>query len=223
MPIQIQLANGSSVGGGGAAFLAANVHEKPLDYKSDTVTFGHYRVVSSPVLLPAQAANSRLFELRNSGTALIVPTLVEVEALSTGDVANEGLLWISMFGCTNFTGVDTTNVSTPAAMVVRPTGMSAAPGGAQVRMCNGHVSGMTGGTLTKDSGAHSDLIAYMGSASPDRPQRIKRFVDPADRASHLPVYAANQGFLIQNTFTGSADANSIMLIITVAWAEVAVY
>lgn len=218
MALQLQLENGSLVGGGGAAFKGANVHAKPLDYGS----FGHYRVVSVPGLVVSQAANSRLFELRNAGSNLIVPTLIEVEALAWGDVAPDPVLWLSMFGCTNFTAVDTTNVSTPPAMVLRPTGMSAAPGGAQIRMCSGHSAGMTGGTLTKDGGAHSSLLAYLSSASADRPARVKRFVCPTEQATHPPVYAANQGFIIENVNLGSADSNTVLLVITVAWAEVPV-
>jgi hypothetical protein len=52
---------------------------------------------------------------------------------------------------------------------------------------------------------------------------VKRFVDPADLvAAHPPVYAANQGFLIENTVLGPASDNNIYVVITVAWAEVPV-
>lgn len=219
MAIQSQLANGSLIGGGGAAFLGANVHVKPVDYG----TLGHYRVVVTAALAASQAAASRLFELRNSGSNLIVPLLVEVEALAVGDVAPEQRVWFSMFNCTNFTAVDNVDVFTPAAMVVRPTGMSAAPGGAQIRSMSGSpAAGMTGGTLTKDSGMYSHIVAWMSSASAERPARIKRLVDPADLLIHPPVYAANQGFVIENSLLGSADANNIYVVITVAWAEVPV-
>lgn len=218
MAIQTQLANGSLIGGGGAAFLGANVHVKPVDYG----TLGHYRAALAVPLVASQAANSRLFELRNSGANLIVPLLVEVEMLAIGDVATDGQCWISMFGCTNFTAVDTANAVTPAAMVVRPTGMTAAPGGAQLRACNGSSAGMTGGTLTKDAGAHSYLVSYMSSAASERPARVKRFVDPADLAIHPPVYGTSQGLVIENSILGSATDNNIYVIITVAWAEVPV-
>lgn len=218
MPIQLQLNNGSNIGGGGAAFLGANVHAKPLDYG----TLGHYRVAAAVALVSSQAAASRLFELRNSGANLIIPTLVEVELLAYGDVSPEQMCWFSMFGCTNFSAVDTANVSTPSAMVLRPTGMSAAPGGAQIRMCSGHAAGMTGGTLTKDAGAHSQLVAWLSSAAAERPARGKRFVDPADLSVHPPVYGTSQGFVIDNTVLGPADANVVLVAITVAWAEVPV-
>lgn len=218
MPIQTQLANGSLIGGGGAAFLGANVHAKPLDYG----TLGHYRVAVAVPLVVSQVAATRLFELRNSGSNLIIPALIEVEVIAVGDVTPEYLCWVSLFGCTNFTAVDTTNVFTPSAMVVRPTGMSAAPGGAQIRACNGSAGGMTGGTLTRDGGAHSYLLAWMSNAAAERPSRVKRCVDPAEQAIHPPVYAANQGFVIENTLLGSDQANNIYVVITVAWAEVPV-
>lgn len=217
MAIQTQLANGSLIGGGGAAFLGANVHVKPVDYG----TLGHYRVVATTVLSPLQAAASRLFELRNSGSNLIVPLLVEVEALAVGDVAPDFLLRLDMYGCTNFTAVDTTNASAPSAMVVRPTGMSAAPGGAQLRSLGStFTAGLIGGVLTKDVGMHSYMMAWMSSATAERPARSKRLVDPADLSIHPPVYAQNQGFVIENTNLGPADANTVLVVITVAWAEV---
>lgn len=219
MPLQVQLENGSLIGGGLAAFQAANVHAKPIDYG----TLGHYRVAVAVPLAASQAANSRLFELRNSGSNLIVPTVIDVEALAVGDVSPEQLLWLAMFGCTNFTAVDTANVITPQSMVVRPTGMSAAPGGAQIRVCNAVSAGMTGWTATKDGGPHSYLVTWMSSSAADRPARVKRFVDPRDQSTHPPVYAANQGFVIENSVAGSADANNIYVIITVAWAEVTAY
>lgn len=219
MGIQMQLENGSLLGGGLAAFKGANVHNKPVDYG----TLGHYRVVSAVLLSASQAANSRLFEIRNSGSNLIVPLLVEVEMLAVGDVAAEQQCWLSMFGCTNFTAVDDTNVTTPSVMVVRPTGMSAAPGGVQVRACVSNPAGMTGGTLTKDAGAHSNLVAWMASASAARPASRKRFVDPSDLSIHPPVYTQNQGFVIENTVLGPSSDNSVNVFITVAWAEVTVY
>ncbi|MBS0150459.1 MAG: hypothetical protein JSR31_05915 [Nitrospira sp.] len=219
MAIQVQLGNGSVIGGGGAAFLGANTHVKPIDYG----TLGHYRAVCSVALSPLQAANSRLFELRNAGSQLIVPTLIELEVAAVGDVAPDYFLWLAMYGCTNFTAVDTTNVTTPPAMVVRPTGMSAAPGGAQIRSLGStFTAGMTGWTATKDSGAHSNLVAWLSSASADRPSRVKRFVDPSDQATHPPVYATNQGFSIENGQLGPDTANAVVVLITVAWAEVPV-
>ncbi len=221
MGIQMQLENGSLLGGGLAAFKGANVHGKPLDYG----TLGHYRVVASLPLVVSQAANSRLFELRNAGSNLIVPTLIEVEAIAYGDVTPDALLWLSMFGCTNFTAVDSVNVATPTAMVVRPTGMTGAPGGAQIRSVvgTGAAAGMTGGTLTKDSGAHSALVTMISSASADRPSRVKRFVCPMEQATHPPVYAANQGLVIEHVGVGSVTANEMLVLLTVAWAEVTVY
>lgn len=219
MPIQVQLESGSLIGGGLAAFKAANVHAKPLDYG----TLGHYRCVATVVLSPLQAANSRLFELRNAGSNLIVPTLIEVQVTATGDVSPENALWLSLYGCTNFTGIDDTNTLTPTAMVVRPTGMSAAPGGAQIRsLSSAFPEGMTGWTATK-SGAHSSFLSWMSSASADRPPSVRRFICPAEHAIHPPVYAANQGFVIENAQIGPSTANTVVVMITVAWAEVTAY
>lgn len=221
MPLQVQLENGSLIGGGLAAFRAANVHVKPIDYG----TLGHYRVVATPVLVAGQAANSRLFELRNAGSNLIVPTLIEVEVLAVGDVAPDAALIITMFGCTGFTEVDTVSTMTPVAVVMRSSGMSGAPGGAQIRCITpaGAAAGMSGWTAVKDGGAHSIVAAWMSSASADRPAMVRRFVCPTEQAIHPPVYATNQGLVIENVSAGSATSNEIMLVITVSWAEVTAY
>lgn len=220
MPIQVQLNNGALIGGGGAAFKAANVHAKPLDYG----TLGHYRCVATVALSPLQAVNSRLFELRNTGSNLIVPTLIEAHVTAVGDVSPDYPLWVSLYGCTSFTAVDTTNTTTPPSMVVRPTGMSASPGGAQIRsLSSTFTAGMTGWTATKDSGAHSSALVWMSSASADRPAYARRFVDPDDQATHPPVYAANQGFVIENAQLGPDTSNTVLMVITVAWAEVTEY
>lgn len=221
MPIQLQLESGALIGGGGAAFKAANVHAKPLDYG----TLGHYRCVAFAPLVVSQAAPSRLFTLRNVGSNLIVPTLIEVEALAIGDVSPEQQLWISMHSCTGFTLSDTISTSTPAAMVLRASGMSAAPGGAELRAITpaGAVGGMTGWVATKDTAPHSYFVSWISSASAERVARVKRFVDPSDQAIHPPVYAANQGFVIENSVVGSSSSNSVYLFVTVAWAEVMAY
>ena len=163
MGIQLQLENGSLVGGGLAAFKGANVHQKPIDYG----TLGHYRTSIRVLLSPAQAAASRLFELRNTGSNLIIPTRIEIAALPVGPVDTNYLAVFGLFKCTGFTAVDTTNTTTPTVSVMRTSGMTGAPGSAAVRYLTiaGAAAGMTGGTLTKESLPLASLMAWMASVS----------------------------------------------------------
>lgn len=218
MPIQMQLENGSLIGGGGAAFKGANVHLKPLDHGS----LGHYRVAIRAQLLAGQAANSRLFELRNSGSNLIVPTRMEITVLPVGSVASPYLLALSLFKCTSFTAVDTTNTATPTVTVLKTSGMSAAPGAASVRYLVGASAGMTGGTLTKDAFPISTLLAWMATITPATPPVTKEMA--RKNVDEYPlVLAQNEGFIIENFQLGSATANEVQVVCELAWAEVTAY
>lgn len=124
--------------------LAANVTIKGIPYGS----LGHYRVTVRVPSTAAQAANSRLFELRNTSTNLIVLTRLMLRALQTATgTAQENS--IDCYRCTSFTAVDTVNTTTPTLSPKR-TSMAASPGNAAVRFLSGAAAGMTGGTLTKD-------------------------------------------------------------------------
>lgn len=218
MPIQTQLENGSLIGGGGTAFKGANVHLKPIDHGS----LGHYRVAMRTQLLAVQAANSRLFELRNSGSNLIIPTRIEVTVWPVGSVAFPYLLALSLFKCTSFTAVDTTQTTTPTVSVMKTSGMSAAPGAAHVRLLSGAAGGMTGGTLTKDASPIGTLLAWMASVTPTtRP--VTKEMAKRNGDEYPLVLAQNEGFVIDNVLLGSATANEVQVVCELAWAEVTAY
>jgi hypothetical protein len=132
-----------------------HVQPKPLQYGS----LGHYRTNHRCALVNTQAANSRLFEIRNThATNLIVPTRLILKWVQTGahTAAIEDSL--DVFKVTGFSAVDTTNTVTPTASVKRAS-MSASPGGAALRGVTvaGAAAGMTGGTLTKDANSIGQL------------------------------------------------------------------
>ena len=219
MALQLQLENGSLIGGGGTAFKGANVHAKPLDYGS----FGHYRGTIAVTLVAGQASTSRLLELRNNASNWIIPTKVEVTVMPFGAVAVPYVLYIGMARCTSFSAVDTTNVVTPALSPLKST-MPASPGGAQVRHVTaaGHSAGMTGGTLTKDGGYLSLFPAWIASVSATMQPLTRDLVASARHDMHPLICASNEGFVVENVNTGSATANNVVVLIDLAWAEVPV-
>src|SRR5438876_723555 len=79
-------------------FKAALIVPKPIGYG----TLGHYRVNHRCALVANQAANSRIFELRNGGSNLIVPTRLVIKWLQTAahTAAIEDSL--DVFRCTSF-------------------------------------------------------------------------------------------------------------------------
>lgn len=219
MPIQTQLDNGSLIGGGGAAFMGANVHLKPVDHGA----LGHYRTSAKITLLAGQVVNGRLFEIRNAGSNLLVPLLVEVSVLPFGSVVNPYDLEIGLFKCTSFSAVDTTQTTTPSVSTMRTSGMSAAPGGAHVRALSGATGGMTGWTATKDGSPISSMMAWMASVSATSLPVTKRLLDSSQQAVHPLVLAANEGFVLENLVLGSSTTNNVRVVVDVAWAEVTAY
>src|SRR6266568_2056341 len=81
MAIQVQGNSGVVGDVAGTVFRALNVNVKPIEWG----TLGHYRVNHRFAFGGTQAANSRLFEVRNThATNLIVPTRLIIKAIQTG-------------------------------------------------------------------------------------------------------------------------------------------
>lgn len=217
MALQIQANNGTVFEAGGATFKALHVHPKPLEYGS----LGHYRAAVKVQLIGVQAANARIFELRNThATNLIIPTRFDVTVMPNGSVAFPYLLELALFRCTSFTAVDTLQTVTPTISPLR-TGMAAAPGSAQVRHLGGASGGMTGGTLIKDATALSSLMAWAATVSSTSLPVTKSMLS-LQTGEYPLVLAQNEGFELENVVLGSATNNAVMVMIELAWAEVPV-
>lgn len=199
-----------------------HVRQTPLPYGS----LGHYRVNHRCVIANTQAANSRLFEIRNThATNLIVPTRLIIKWLQTGahTAAIEDSL--DIFKVTGFSAVDTVNTVTPTPSVKRAS-MSGAPGGAAIRGVTvaGAAAGMTGGTLTKDGGSIGQLPQWLLAALPTAGTLGVQLNDLFDdvNGTHPFVFAQNEGFIVENRVVlGAAAASSVY--IDFSWAEVALF
>lgn len=205
-----------------AAASGLHVVQKPIAYG----VLGHYRVSARFALVNAQAANSRLFSLRNThATNLIIPTRINVRWLQTGahTAAIEDLL--DIFKLTAFTVDDTTNTVTPTVSRKRTT-MAAAPGNANIRHVTiaGVAAGMTGGTLTKDGSPFCSLPKWLVAAVPTASEVKYDLLDALDdvNGTHPFVFVQNEGLEIENRILLGAAAASIVYV-DISWAEVTLF
>lgn len=212
--------NGNVLKVGGPMLSAAHVHLKPIEY-----VLGHYQVSGKFLLAPAQAANSRLYEVRNASTNLLIPTKLEVAVLPVGPVASPYLLELSAHKYTGFTDVDATATTTPAATAARGT-MSAPPQNAQLRAvtASGVAAGMTGGTLgTKATNPFAGLLAWIASVSTTSRPVVKDLLADVTSGGYPIMFGQDEGFVIENTLLGSPTANNVMVYLDFAWCEAQSY
>ena len=214
--------SGSLVEVGVGAAVAQHITAKPIPHGA----LGHYRSSVRFALANAQAAASRLWEIRNTSTNLIIPTRLEVRWTQTAAHTAAILDALQLFRLTAFTAVDTTNTVTPTASVRRTSGMAAAPGGAAIRHVTvaGVAAGMTGGTLTKDGGFASIIEQWLLLAQPTASTIvpiIKEMLDDVNGA-HPFVLAQNEGLEIENQVLLGAAAGSSVTV-DFSWAEVTAF
>lgn len=205
-----------------AAAKAAHVTVKPVPS-----SIGHYRVNHRCALIAAQAANSRLFEIRNSHASnLIVITRLIMKWMQTAAHTAAIEDSIDVFKVTSFTVIDNTNVVTPTASSKRAT-MTAAPGNAAVIRgvtVAGAAAGMTGGTMTKDGGSIGQLPKWLllaqPTAGPIDPNIFDNFDDV--NGTHPLALIQNEGIIIENRVLLGAAAGSSVYI-DLSYAEVTAY
>jgi hypothetical protein len=206
---------------GATTQMAAHVTHKPIPYG----VLGHYRVAVRFALLAAQAANSRLFSLRNTGANLIVITRLNIRWLQTA--AHTAAIEDSLdcFKLTGFTVDDTTNTVTPTVSRKKTT-MGAAPGNVNIRNVTvaGATAGMTGGTLTKDGSPWAQLPKWLLLAVPTGSEVKADWLDGLDdvNGTHPFVFAQNEGFEVENRVLLGAAAGSSVYI-DCCYAEVTAY
>jgi hypothetical protein len=201
---------------------AAHITQKPIP-----ASIGHYRTSIVLTMATTQAANSRLFEIKNNGANYIIPTRIRIGAITTGAVTTAYLMRLGLYRLTTFTAVDTTNTVTPTSSI-RRSGMTAYPGNAQIRhnTVAGAAAGMTGGTLTKDANEAGTFLYWTSTTVPTAPRDVPlataELLDDVN-GTHPWVFAQNEGFEIENVTVGSGTSNVVQVMIDVCWAEVASY
>jgi hypothetical protein len=220
MGIQVQGNSGVIQEVAGTAFRSANTNIKPIEYGA----LGHYRTSVRIVSTAAQAANSRIFEIRNTHASnLIIPTRLTLRAIQVAaGTAQENSL--DVYKVTGFTVVDTTNTVTPVSSTKRGATMAAYPGGAAVRHLTlaGNAAGMTGGTLTKDTQFFATLpynvAAALATAFMWGP------IDALDdvNGTHPFTLAQNEGIIVENRVL-NVTSYGIAWYVDFSWAEVTAY
>ena len=202
---------------------AAHFTQKPIPW-----SIGHYRVTHRFAIVATQAAGSRLFEIRNGGN-LIIPTrmIVKLLTLSAHTAIIENSL--DVYKGLGFSIVDTTNTVTPVALAKRTTGMTGAPGNAQIRGVTvaGAAAGMTGGTIT----ALANPIAQLPYVAPQAVMAVTettpRYSDKLDvfddvNGTHPFVLEANEGIVLANRVLLGAAAGASVYV-DFSWAEVTAF
>lgn len=201
-----------------ANLFAAAMSARPLPYGSG----GHYRTSVRFTLTNTQAANSRLWQVRNtSATLLVVPTRLTARWLQTG--AHTALIkdTLEFFKLTSFSAVDTTNTVTPTVSKKRTTGMGAVSAAIRHVTVAGAAAGMTGGTLTKDGNAFARLSKILQAAVPTGSAVDPSILDALDdvNGTHPFVLEQNEGIGIENLILlGAAAASEVE--VDFSWAEV---
>lgn len=214
--------SGSVAEVGVSSAIALHTTAKPIPYGA----LGHYRTNHRCALVALQAANSRLFEVRNThATNLMIPTRLTIKWVQTAahTAAIEDSL--DVFKVTGFSVVDTTNTVTPSASQKRAS-MAAAPGSASIRGVTiaGAAAGMTGGTLTKDGASVGQLPKWLLAAVPtgaDVPVSTLDVFDDVNGTSPF-VLIQNEGIIIENRVLLGAAAGSSVYI-DFSWAEASAF
>ncbi len=214
--------SGQFLGIGAETSVPGHVVLKPIFHGA----LGHYRFAIRLVLAPAQAANSRLLELRNTATTLIVLThLMCIAVQISAGTAQENS--IDAYKLTSFTASSTVNTVTPTSSVIRTSGMAAFPGGAAPRHVTlaGAAAGMTGGAQTKDAYPFSTFPFLVNAAVPTTPGAIwgpHDFLGRKNFDVYPFVFGQNEGLLLENRVL-NVTSYGIALYIEIGWAEASAY
>jgi hypothetical protein len=212
--------SGDVVEAGARASKGLHVIQKPVDHNA----LGHYRVTHRCQLVNAQAANSRLFTVRNTHASnLIVPTRLILKWLITGAHTSAIEDSIDCYKATGFSVVDTTNTVTLTPSVKRTSGMAVVGNSiASIRglTITGVAAGMTGGTITRDAAPFFQGPKWLLNALPTAGENVVSMFDVFDdvNGTHPFVWAQNEGLSVENRVLLGAAASSD-LYVDFSWVE----
>jgi hypothetical protein len=214
------------VGAGGAVAEVGEFSQSALQVTGKPIPAdGHYRVTHRCVLVATQAANSRLFEMRQptAGKLLILTRLIIKwmnSAAHTAFIEDS----LDCFKVTTFTAVDTTNTVTLTSSAKR-TSMAADIAVIRGVTVAGAAAGMTGGTLTKDAGPWAQLPRILNQTVEATTETTSRTADTMEALdpgedTHPFVFAQNEGFIVENrVLLGAAAGSSVYIDVAYAIAD----
>ena len=203
----------------GSNFKGLNTHVKPIEF-----SVGHYRWSGRIVATAAQAANSRILTLRNTGTNLLVPTRLTMRAMQiTAGTAQENSL--DVYKATSFTATDTTNMSSILASSKRTLNMTAPSlGGGKLNIVTptGVAAGMTGGTMAMDAAPFATFPFMVAAAATTN--AVWGPFDTFDdvNGTHPFVLSPNEGLVVVNRAL-NVTSYGMAWYLDISWAEVGSY
>lgn len=182
-------------------------------YTQDVREASHFRVTHRCQIVATQAANSRLFELRNGGSNLLILKRLFIQWLQNGTHTAAIEDSLDVFKVTGFSVADSVNNVALTPSVVR-TGMFAGSAVVQGVTVAGAAAGMTGGTLAKDSGPFAQLPQWLLAAQPTAGTVVPMTLDivPPINWNHPFGFALNEGLIIENRVLLGAAANSSVYV-----------
>lgn len=174
---------------------------------------GHYRFSHRFDLANTQAANSRVFEIRNThATNLMILEKLRISWIQVGihTVAIQDSL--DVFKATGFTAVDTTNTVTPAETRLR-TSFPASDFTVRGVTVAGAAAGMTGGTVTVEANPFTQLPIWLLAAVPTAGPTVFNVLEYILSREEMPfALIQNEGLVIQNRVLLGATAGSTVFI-----------
>lgn len=204
---------------------ALHITGKPLPEGSG----GHYRCSTRTRIVATQAANSRLFEIRNpSATLLLVLMQLNIQWFTLATDTHSATIEDSLdvYKATTFTVVDPTGSPvTPFATEAR-TSFPAPVAEIRANALAGLAAGITGGTLTLEASPYAQLgkalLAAPVATAPPPPKDELLLIPELGDAQHPMVFAQNEGLVITNRVLLGAAAGSSVYI-RAQWAEVSAF
>lgn len=198
----------------GAAQRALRMEPRSIEYG----LLGHYRLSLRIASTAAQAATSRIFEIRNpSTTVLIVPTMLRLRAaqMASGTSQENSL---DCYRVSGFTVLDSTNTVTPTIGGAR-SGMPIHTAAVRHLTLTGAAAGMTGGTLVKNSVAFATLPYLLTTLQANWIHGpLNALVVDGDSATHPFVLGEDAGIIVENRVLNVTSYGMIWYL-DFAWAE----
>lgn len=212
-------------GVGSEAAKPLHVTPKPLPIGSG----GHYRCATRTRLVATQAANSRLFEMRNpSATLLMVLLKLHIQWFTLATDTHTATIEDSLdvFKATGFSVVDGTGSPVTPTTTKARTSDPASTAEVRANALAGLAAGITGGTITLEANPYTQLgkallAAPVATAVPPPKDELILIPELGD-GQHPMVFAQNEGVVVTNRVLLGAAANSSVLI-AAQWAEVSAF